>query len=150
MSDRDWDRELAKVDKQLESMSDAQMFPERKDASPTEKAQVAGDRAATSSWPAILRLTLSVVLGVAVLFWPYATRCGVGLAGYLIAVVTVAGSGVWSAIWTWRHRASRAHVLSILLIIWGLVLGSAEILPRVGYAKQSLRWSCSSGLRVGR
>ena len=140
---RDWDKELAKIDKQLESVSDAQLFPEKKSASPAQKAQVADARASASSWPAIIRLGLSVALGVGILFWPYANRCGIGLAGYLFAVSAVAGGGLWSAVWTWRHRAGRAHALSILLIVWGLVLGGAEVLPRIGYAKQSLPWSCT-------
>ena len=140
---RDWDKELAKIDKQLESVSDAQLFPQKKGASPQQQAQVEVQQATTKSWPAILRLGLSVALGVGILFWPYANRCGIGLAGYLAAVTAVAGSGIWSAVWTWRHRAGRAHALSILLLIWGLILGSMEILPRVGYAKQKLLWSCS-------
>jgi len=148
VSTRDWDKELAKIDKQLESASDAQLFPEQKGATPAQKAEVAAERAATSSWPAILRLTLSVILGVAILFWPYANRCGVGLGGYLFGVTAVAASGVWSAVWTWRHRTGRAHALSILLIVWGLILGATEVLPRIGYAKQSLSWSCTvTGLR---
>jgi len=36
--------------------------------------------------------------------------------------------------------------LSLLLILWGLVLGSMEVLPRVGYAKPDLAhpatWAC--------
>jgi hypothetical protein len=142
VSEHNWDKEMAKIDKQLESVSDAQLFPSKPGATPPEKAQVAADRAATASWPAIMRLMLSVALGLGMLFWPYGNRCGIGLAGYLIAVAAVLGSGVWSAIWTWRHRTGRAHVLSILLIVWGLVLGTTEILPRVGYAKQALPWSC--------
>ena len=140
---RDWDKELAKIDKQLESVSDAQLFPEKKGASPAQKQQVAEVRESTASWPAILRLVLSVALGIGVLFWPYANRCGIGLAGYLFVVIAVAGSGVWSAVWTWRHRASRAHILSILVIAWGLMLGATEILPRVGYAQKSLPWNCT-------
>jgi hypothetical protein len=140
---RDWDKEMAKIDKQLESVSDAQLFPEKKGATPAQKQQVAETRATTASWPAILRLTLSVALGVGVLFWPYANRCGLGLAGYLFVVLAVAISGVWSAVWTWRHQAGRAHVLSILLIVWGLILGAQEILPRVGYAQKTLPWSCT-------
>lgn len=143
MSARDWDKEMAKIDKQLESASDAQLFPQKKDASPQQQAQVAVKQETTKSWPAILRLGLSVVLGVGILFWPYANRCGLGLSGYLLAVSAVAGSGIWSAVWTWRHRAGRAHTLSILLLLWGLVLGATEILPRVGYAKQKLLWSCT-------
>jgi hypothetical protein len=136
---RDWEKELAKIDKQLESVSDAQLFPEKKSATPAQKKEVAEVRATTASWPAIIRLVLSVAVGVGVLFWPYPNRCGIGLAGYLF----VAGSGVWSAVWTWRHRAGRAHTLSILLIVWGLVLGAQEILPRVGYAQKSLPWNCT-------
>ena len=143
MSGKDWDKELAKIDKQLESVSDAQLFPEKKGASPVQKAQVAEVRETTASWPAILRLSLSVILGVAILFWPYANRCGIGLAGYLIAVTAVATSGVWSAVWTWRHRAGRAHVLSLLLVAWGLTLAATEVLPRIGYAKAVLNWSCA-------
>jgi hypothetical protein len=140
---RDWDKELAKFDKQLESVSDAQLFPQKPDARPSQIARVEAQREATASWPALLRLALSVALGVGILFWPYANRCGPGLAGYLVAVAAVAGSGVWSALWTWRHRTGRAHALSILLIVWGLVLGATEVLPRIGYAKQSLTWSCT-------
>ena len=51
------------------------------------------------------------------------------------AVGVVIGAGVWTSIWTWRHRSSRGHILSLLLILWGGVLGAIEILPRVGYAK---------------
>ncbi|HEU4993539.1 MAG TPA: hypothetical protein VFT29_01900 [Gemmatimonadaceae bacterium] len=144
MSERNWDKELAKIDKQLESVSDSQMFPEKKNATPSQKAEIAVERAQTSSLPAILRLTLSVALGVGILFWPYANRCGVGLAGYLFGVTAVSASGIWSAVWTWRHRTAKAHTLSILLMVWGLILGAIEVLPRVGYAKQSLPWSCTA------
>ena len=143
MAESKWDRELAKIDKQLESVSDAQMFPQKPDARPSEIKRVEVQRETTNTWPALLRLALSVILGVGILFWPYENRCGWGLAGYLVAVTAVAGSGVWSALWTWRHRTGRAHTLSILLIVWGLILGTMEVLPRAGYAKQSLTWSCT-------
>lgn len=142
MSDKDWDKLMAKVDKQIESVSDAQMFPEKPAATPAQKGAIAATRDSTRTWPAIVRLVLSSALGIGVLFWPYENRCGVGLSGYLAVVAVVAISGVWSAVWTWRHQTAKAHVLSILLIAWGLVLGSAEVLPRTGYAKQTLPWSC--------
>ena len=150
MSNKDWDKELAKIDKQLESVSDAQLFPDTKPApaapgkaaAPVAGTSVAASREAARSWPAILRLTLAVALGIGILFWPYDNRCGAGLAGYLVAVTAVFGAGIWSAVWTWRHRAARAHTLSILLIGWGLLLGATEVLPRIGYAKQTLTWSC--------
>ena len=38
MTSRDWDKELAKIDKQLESVSDAQLFPQKPDARPSQVA----------------------------------------------------------------------------------------------------------------
>ena len=151
MPERDWSRELAKIDKQLESVSDEALFPTKKEQPATPKAAAAKTenlekQRTTNTFGVFLRLALSVALGVGILFWPYDARCGLGLAGYLAAVGVVAGSGLWSAIWTWRHRSARGHTLSLLLVLWGLVLGAMEVLPRVGYAKTDplnpVGWSC--------
>jgi hypothetical protein len=162
LSDRDWEKELAKIDKQLGSLSDEQLLgpapgqvPAAKQLPPAKAAKapkassapvVTGEPTPTKAWAVYARLTISVALGVGMLFWPYLARCGPGLAGYLAAVAAVVGSGIWSAVWTWRHRAPKAHALSLLLILWGLVLGSMEVLPRIGYAKPDLRhpaaWAC--------
>ena len=145
----DWDAELKKIDKQMESMSDAALIPApAKGAPPTVRAAVAAERETTRTWPAFLRLALATALAVGILFWPYPSRCGAGLAGYLVAVSAVTVGGLWSSVWTWRHRTSRAHVLSLLLVIWGLLLGAMEILPRTGYAKPDAArpagWVCSA------
>ncbi len=168
MADRDWDKELAKIDKQLSSISDDALLGPTPVKLPAGKGSGAGaaptapggkpQRAApaapaaasesrgTTTFGVYARLTLSVALGVAMVLWPYPARCGPGLGAYLAAVVVVVASGVWSSVWTWRHRASRAHTLSLLIILWGLVLGSIEVLPRIGYAKPDLRhpaaWAC--------
>jgi hypothetical protein len=132
----DWDAELKKIDKQLESMSDSALIPApAKGAPPAAKAAVAAERSATRTWPALLRLTLATTAAVGILFWPYSTRCGLGLTGYLAAIIGVTIAGLWSSVWTWRHRTARAHVLSLLLVLYGLVLASVEILPRAGYAR---------------
>lgn len=142
----DWDRKMAKIDKQLESLSDDQLVGSTKAVTPSERAAVEKARAETSTFGVFARLILSVALGVGIVFWPYGARCGFGLAAYLGAVGVVVASGVWSAVWTFRHRAGRAHALSLLIILWGLVLGSIEVLPRVGYAKPTPEhptiWSC--------
>jgi hypothetical protein len=145
---KDWDAELKKIDKQLESMSDSALIPApAKGAPPAAKAAVIAERATTRTWPAFLRLALATALAVGILFWPYPSRCGAGLAGYLVAVAAVTVGGLWSSVWTWRHRTVRAHVLSLLLVIWGLVLGAMEILPHSGYAKpdaaRPVGWTCS-------
>jgi hypothetical protein len=145
----DWDAELKKIDRQLESMSDSALIPApAKDAPPAAKTKVAAERAATHTWGAFLRLALATALGVGILFWPYAHRCGVGAGAYIVATAAVAAGGLWSSVWTWRHRTARAHVLSLLLVVWGVVLGAIELLPRVGYATPDpLRptgWTCAA------
>ena len=149
----DWDAELKKIDKQLESMSDSALIPApAKGAPPTAKAAVVAERESTRTWPALLRLALATALAVGILFWPYPSRCGIGLAGYLIAVAAVTVGGLWSSVWTWRHRTARAHVLSLLLVMWGLMLGAIEVLPHSGYsradAKRPTGWSCVAPVPV--
>ena len=145
----DWDAELKKIDKQLESISDSALIPApATSAPPAARAAVVAERASTRTWPAFLRLALATALAVGILFWPYPSRCGAGLAGYMVAVAGVAVAGLWSSVWTWRHRTARAHVLSLLLVIWGIVLGAVEILPRAGYAKadagRPAGWMCTA------
>lgn len=148
MSDKNWDAELRKIDKQLESVSDEALFPTKSipAGATQQKQERVATQAATKTWGAMLRLALSVALGIGILFWPYANRCGFGLAAYLAAVTAVAAGGVWSSVWTWRHRTGAAHTLSLLLVLWGLVLAAIEVLPRVGYAKPTLEhppiWTC--------
>ena len=135
MSDRDWNKEMSKIDRQLESISDDALFPQKATAPAPQQAQVAAKRESTRTWGVFLRLALATALGVAVLFWPYPRACGLGLAGYLTATAAVGVGGLWSAVWSWRHRAGRAHVLALLLVVWGGILTAMEVLPRVGYAK---------------
>src|SRR5690242_5786950 len=151
MAERDWTKEMSKIDKQLESISDEALFPAKKGAAKSPKEAAARTenlekQRTTSTLGVFIRLLLSIALGVGILFWPYDARCGFGLAGYLAAVGVVTASGIWSAVWTWRHRSARGHTLSLLLILWGATLGAMEILPRVGYAKTDAlhpsTWTC--------
>ena len=147
MASRDWEKELKNIDKQLETVSDdALLPPPEKAATPAAKAQVAAVQQQTTTFGVFARLVLAVALAVGMLFWPYVARCGLGLAGYMGAVLVVITAGGWTAVWTWRHRSARAHVLSLLLVLWGLILGSLEVLPRIGYAVPTLNrpatWLC--------
>jgi putative flippase GtrA len=147
MTPGDFDSRLKQIDKALESLSDEQLLPApAKGAPPAAAAQVSAQRAEVRTWPAFLRLGLASALGVGMLFWPYAARCGAGLAAYLGAVAAVVVAGGWSAVWTWRHRTARAHALSLLLVAWGLVLAAIEVLPRTGYAVPTVShpatWAC--------
>lgn len=167
MSDRDWDAELKKIDAQIAKASSTPTGgPGVPGAAAKPGAAAPGGAAAsggavgrpapalpsaagsaTTGFGVYARLTLAVAVAVGIVFWPYAARCGIGLAGYLGAVGVVLVSGVWSAVWTFRHRAGKAHVLSLLLVLWGLVLAGLDVLPRVGYAVPTVEhpagWSCS-------
>jgi len=145
---RNWDAEMRRIDRNLESVSDSALLPAPAlSASPAAKAEAAVTRERTRTAGAFLRLALAVALGVGVLFWPYEHYCGAGLAGYLGAVLAVAAGGVWSAFWTWRHRTARAHVLALLLVLWGITLAAVEVLPRAGYGPvgtgTASTWACS-------
>lgn len=145
MSGKDWDSELKKIDRMLEGASDEALLPAKNAPTPAARAEAVAKQKGTSTLGVMARLLLAVALGVGMLFWPYDAKCGLGLAGYIAATGVVVGAGVWSSIWTWRHRSARGHILSLLLILWGGVLGAIEILPRVGYAKPDAArpgWSC--------
>jgi len=146
MAERDWNKELAKIDKQLESVADEQLFPKSAAKTTSQQQQIVEKQSRTSTLGVMVRLLLSVALGIGMIFWPYQARCGFGLLGYLLAVVVLIGAGGWSAVWAWRHRAGKAHVLSLLIMVWGIILGAQEILPRTGYAKPTLDhpsvWQC--------
>jgi hypothetical protein len=134
MPPSNWDKELAKIDKQLESMSDEALLPAKPNASPTEKVAAQTIQRETTTFGVMMRLLLATALGVGMVFWPYSARCGAGLFGYLAAVGVLMAAGMWSAVWTWKHRSAKAHILSLLLTLWGGTLAATEILPRIGYA----------------
>ena len=87
----------------------------------------------------LLGLTVGVMMGAG---WPYPRACGMPLAGYLGAVVTVILTGAWAASAAWRYRASLAHIVSLVILFYGIVLAAAELLPRIGYAVDHAVWQC--------
>jgi hypothetical protein len=131
---KNWDEELKKIDKQLESISDEALLPAKTAATPAARAEAVQKQATTGTLGVAIRLVLSLALGVGIMFWPYGTRCGWPLLGFLASAGVVTAAGVWSALWTWRHRSGRGHLLSLLLVLWGALLAAREVLPRVGYA----------------
>ena len=144
---RDWDKELADVDRLLAQQP----------AAPPPVPVRAGSRGAPAAAPAPgrtiskrewlgtwVRVVLGLLIGIGMTQWPYTYGCGFTLAFYLIGVIAVIAAGVWSGISSWRRHLGLAHLLSQGLVIWGLVLGAREVLPRVGYAKHAATWLCSS------
>ena len=160
MSDRNWEAELAKIDKQLASVSDEALLAESKAVAPTKSAgrtmaaptmaaparSAAPSAPAAGAWRGWVKVTIAVGAAAGLMFWPWPASCGAPLIGFTAATGAVALLGVWSAVGTWRHRLGLAHVASLLVVVWGLALGAREVLPRVGYAaptpQRSEGWRC--------
>ena len=149
MSDqpRDWDKELAAIDRAMERMPQQQpapaALPQGGVPSPSGPVVTAPPAPARGSlvraWFPVL---LVAVLGAAMPFWPYGHGCGFGLAAYFVGAGMVVAGGIWASVSTWQHRRGIAHGVALLTTLWGLVLVTAQILPRVGYAKQIVHWTC--------
>jgi hypothetical protein len=164
MSDRNWEAEMAKIDKQLASVSDEALLAESKAVAPAKAGGrtmaaptlAAPARSAASSsapsapavgaWRGWVKVAIAVGAAAGLMFWPWPAQCGGPLIGFTAATGAVALLGLWSAVGTWRHRLGLAHVASLLVVVWGLALGAREVLPRVGYAvptaERSEGWSC--------
>jgi hypothetical protein len=162
MTSRDWDKELAKIDRQLASLSDEalakQALAAKASADPSSAGSAsaapigmprgagatAGRSAAGLSaaptgraawWGAYAKVSLATTGAVGLWVWPWAARCGAPLAGLVAAAAVVLLLSLWSARGTWTHRLGVGHVVSLLALLSALVLGAREVLPRVGYAK---------------
>jgi hypothetical protein len=89
------------------------------------------------------RVLLGLALGVMMARWPYPRNCGGPLAGYLGALVVVILAGGWAAVAAWRTRTGLAHIVSLILVLYGLILVMAELLPRSGYSVDRATWQCA-------
>ena len=145
--ERDWDKELAEVDRLLNQLPSHR--EEQVAAQAAKRAQPAarpggvsapdGGGGRIGTWA---RVGLGMLLGIGMPLWPYDHTCGVKLFVYLGGVLTVVVAGVWSSLSSWKRRMGTAHLLSQLLVIWGLVLTAEVLLPRFGYAKSPATWFC--------
>ncbi len=170
MSDRNWEAELAKIDKQLASISDDQLMatsaPVPAKGAPAAKALPAGKGAPAAAmaapaaasrparqWVSWVKVIIAVAAAAGLMFWPWPAKCGGPLIGVTAATGAVSLLGLWSAIGTWRHRLGWAHIASLLVTVWGLGLGAREVLPRIGYAVPTVErpagWSCPAGSTEG-
>ena len=141
---RNWDKELAQIDKIMAKaptsspVASGGPVPVPRSGGPPLVAP-AGGKGAFSTW---LRVLLAVVLAGAMTQWPYGNRCGIPLFLYLGSAGVVALAGLWSGVTSWRRRLGLAHGISLLVLLWGLILAAAVVLPRIGYAKATATWFC--------
>ena len=153
---RDWDKELAEVDKLIAGLQNEPAAPAGQPApggtttrkavpgAATELATRRASQGRRDLLAAWLWFVLAIILGVALaFFWPYQRDCGMPLYGYLGAVTVFAAASTCSIIWSWRMRMAVVHGLSIVLLFGSALLGAREVLPRIGYAKQAASWQCA-------
>ena len=88
------------------------------------------------------RISVGVLIAIGMLQWPYDHACGSDLGFYLTAVAMVVVSAGWGSVFAWKNRMPMAHAVSQILLLWGLMLGAGQVLPRVGYAKELATWRC--------
>jgi hypothetical protein len=149
---RDWDKELADIDKIIAKTPPAQLAAQAGGGppaapppggpparGPSVSAAPVGRKAALSTW---LRVLLGVALAAGMTQWPYFHACGPALFLYLGSSGVVVLAGLWGAVTSWRRRMGLAHTMSLLVLLTGLVLAASEVLPRIGYAKRAAVWFC--------
>ncbi len=151
---RDWDKEMAEVDRLLKKLpADDPTLGRPSGGEPTVRKQAAAPasrwsdgtaapsaRERVGTW-AKVALGLLVAIGVAPGVWPYSHGCGLRLIFYLLGVTTVIAAGLWASISSWKRRLGVAHVVSQILIVWGILLMTREVLPRLGPKAEPL-WLC--------
>lgn len=107
---------------------------------PTSRTIARSGNAGLATWS---RVALGLVLAVAMTQWPYRHACGLSLAIYLSAVAVLMVAALWGGAFSWNNRQALAHLVSLGLVGWGLVLAAGEVLPRVGYARETASWGCA-------
>lgn len=143
---RDWDKELANIDKAMERQGSTP--PAIGGGGPVSPPPRAG-QVGTGTTRGHIVLTwfwvlLALALAAVLLLWPYDKGCGLYLGLFLGAVGTTVVFGLLGAFSSWSHRRGIAHVTSLLVLVWAAVAAAREILPRTGYARQNLPWLCAS------
>jgi membrane protein YdbS with pleckstrin-like domain len=134
VADDDWSVQLKKIEREFDGLppEPSPAFKKLQSEDQRRAQERAQQRRAMISGGA--RLVLVFALGAALALWPYENQCGSGLLGFLGVEAMIVVGGVWVAFTTWRYRLPRMHMLSLLIVLAGLTLLAAEVLPRVGYA----------------
>lgn len=148
---RDWDKEMAEIDKLLATgkppaVPGTPATPLR-EGQPKAPVPVAQQRPATVTrgrdkvgiW---FRTLLGAAGAVALPFWPYGKTCGMMLYLYLLGTLAVIAAGIWAMRGAWVHRRGMAHIGGLLVLLAGLSLATVEIIHRTSFAAGRLGWIC--------
>jgi hypothetical protein len=131
----DWSVQLKKIERQFDGLPPDPSESEQHGKRETNRRSQQRGVQHESFFGAGSRVVLALSLSLAINAWPYDRACGPALAGYLAASAFIVAAGFWATMGTWRARAPRLHALALLAIAWGIVLISAQALPRIGYAR---------------
>jgi hypothetical protein len=134
VADNDWSTQLKKIEREFDGLPPEPSPAFKKMQSEEERRAQERTQQRAAAIGAGARLVLVFALFGALAIWPYANDCGWGWFGYIGAEAVIIAGGLWVAFTTWRYRLPRLHALSLLIILVGLVLIAAEVLPRTGYA----------------
>jgi hypothetical protein len=151
MSDINWDVELRKLERQLDGLPPEPSSSQQNTRRAAERRTRQREDSQSAVIGASARVSLVAALAAALAFWPYARECGAGLFLYLGAQAVVAAGALWVVAFTWRTRMAKTHALALVMVVCGLALVAAQVLPRVGYANvdpsHPPRWRCSVASR---
>lgn len=145
---RDWDKEMAEIDKIIAKQpatAPGKPVPPASggSAAPAGRAALpAPARSGRTVLTAWVRVALGLAVAVGVTQWPYAHVCGMLLYAYLAAAGGVILAGLWGAATSWSRRMGLAHIVSLLVALWGAGLLAKTILDRTSYAKHPAVWTC--------
>lgn len=147
LSEINWALELRKIEREFDGLPPEPSTNDLRQKRETERRERQLQEATSASFGVYFRLTLVISLGISLVCWPYDVTCGAMLVGYLAAVVVLVVGGAWTALATFTHMMPWRHLVALLMVLWGLALGAAEVLPRIGYAApmpgRATSWSCS-------
>jgi hypothetical protein len=146
MSNIDWNAEVRRLEREFEGKAPEPTPAELNARRATQRRAQEREDAVNAAIGASARVVLVAALAGALYFWPYARACGVGLFAYMGAEALIAAGALWVGAYTWRHRMAKTHGIALVMLLAGLVLLAAQVLPRIGYGKANAthpaQWWC--------
>jgi hypothetical protein len=134
VAEDNWASQLKKIEREFEGLPPEPSPAFKKLQSEEERRAKEKAQQRAAMFGAGARLILVFALGAAIVMWPYSRECGWGWFGYVGVEGVIVLGGLWVASTTWRGRLPKMHAFSLLIVLAGLVLIAAEVLPRIGYA----------------
>ena len=148
LSEINWAVELRKIEREFDGLPPEPTPAEKRQQREVERRERQREDATAASFGVYFRLTLVLSLAVSLACWPFDITCGTMLSGYMAAIVLLVVTGIWTAMATFTYQMPRRHLAALAIVVWGLLLGAIQVLPRIGYATpapgRGTTWECSA------